>query len=83
MNPLCSALRPVLLALACAAMTACANSPPQRTEMDYRSRPGSTARAAPANADPSDRRLTIQSGEGERLNLPWFIRDTQEWINNN
>jgi len=27
--------------------------------------------------------LTIQSGEGEKLNLPWFIQDTQDWINTN
>lgn len=30
-----------------------------------------------------DQRLSIQSGEGEKLNLPWFIQDTQDWINRN
>ncbi len=83
MNALDSTLRPILLAVACASLAACANNPPQRTDLDYRSRPPSTGQEAPAAPGSSDQRLTIQSGEGERLNLPWFVRDTQEWINNN
>lgn len=51
--------------------------------MDYRSRPSSTTQRANATPGSSDQRLTIQSGEGEKLNLPWFVRDTQEWINSN
>nr|WP_315525616.1 hypothetical protein [uncultured Achromobacter sp.] len=78
-----SALRPVLAAVACASIAACANSPPKQTDMDYRSRPSSTTQRADTQPGSSDQRLTIQSGEGERLNLPWFIRDTQEWINTN
>lgn len=75
-----SALKPVLAALACAAVAACADSPPRQTDMDYRSRPPS---AAHGSQSAPGQRLTIQSGEGEKLNLPWFIQDTQDWINSN
>ncbi|ARP94970.1 hypothetical protein [Bordetella genomosp. 13] len=76
-------LRPILAVIACASITACADSPPRQTDLDYRSRPAPAARNANSDADSSGQRLTIQSGEGERLNLPWFIRDTQDWINSN
>lgn len=80
MKILSSTLRPILIAVACASIAACADRPPRSPEVDYRSEPS----AAPRDADsPSDQRLIIQSGEGERLNLPWFIRDTQDWINSN
>ncbi|WP_129529553.1 hypothetical protein [Achromobacter agilis] len=82
MKTLRSALRPVLVAAACASIAACADSPPRQTDMDYRSRPSSSTQGA-STPGASDRRLTIQSGEGERLNLPWFIRDTQDWVNSN
>ena len=81
MKTLRRALRPVLAAITVATLTACADTPPRRADMDYRSRP-SPAAQRPDNAPASsDQRLTIQSGEGERLNLPWFIRDTQDLIN--
>ncbi len=83
MKPLRSALTPILIALACASLTACADAPPKRTDMDYRSRPPSAAKPVPSGAASSGQNLTIQTGEGERLNLPWFIRDTQTWINSN
>jgi len=75
------ALRPALFAGACASIAACANTPTGHTDMDYRSRPPSTTQDANRPHDSSDQRLTIQSGEGEKLNLPWFIRDTQDWVN--
>lgn len=74
-------LRPILAVITCASITACADSPPRQTDLDYRSRPAPAARNADSGADSSGQRLTIQSGEGERLNLPWFIRDTQDWVN--
>lgn len=49
--------------------------------MDYRSRPPSAAQGTQGTPGATGKRLTIQSGEGERLNLPWFIRDTQDYIN--
>ncbi|WP_255468977.1 hypothetical protein [Achromobacter sp. UMC46] len=76
------ALRPVLAVAVCASIAACADSPPRQTDMDYRSRTSSTAKANSAPGS-TDQRLTIQSGEGERLNLPWFVRDTQDWVNSN
>ena len=49
--------------------------------MDYRSRPVPTAQGPNSTSGAGDRRLTIQAGEGEKLNLPWFVRDTQDWVN--
>jgi hypothetical protein len=71
-------LRPLLITLACAWLAACANTPSRDTELDYQHRPPSGSQGA---SGPSGENLTIQSGEGEQLNLPWFVRDTQEWIN--
>ncbi|MCI1839464.1 MULTISPECIES: hypothetical protein [Achromobacter] len=83
MNTLRSTLRPLLAVIACASITACASRTPAQTDLQYRSRPAPQAQGAAGAPGASDQRLTIQSGEGERLNLPWFIRDTQEWINTN
>lgn len=80
------ALRLALAMAACVSITACAGSQPQSTDMDYKSRPPSSAQGKssnPGTPGSSGQRLTIQSGEGERLNLPWFIQDTQDWINSN
>jgi len=74
-------LRSALIGVACVSLAACASPPPRQTEMDYQSRPLPTAQRANSSYDGSDRRLTIQAGEGERLNLPWFVRDTQDWVN--
>lgn len=78
-----SALRLVLAAAAFASITACADNPPQQTDIDYRSRSSATTQGANGSPNSSGQRLTIQSGEGERLNLPWFIQDTKDWINSN
>lgn len=83
MKTFCVALRPILVVIACASMSACADNPPRQTDMDYRSRPSSTTQGASNPPGSSGQRLTIQSGEGEKLNLPWFIQDTQDWINRN
>jgi len=74
------ALRLVLAIAAFASITACADTQPQRTDLDYRSRPLDSPPSA-TNPNPSGQRLTIQSGEGERLNLPWFIEGAQDWVN--
>ena len=72
-----------LAAIASCGLAGCADSPARGDNLDYHSRPTSppqTVTAYPVD-DPPTQRLTIQSGEGERLNLPWFIKDTQNWIN--
>ncbi len=72
---------PSVLALAlCATLAACTNSPPREPELDYQSRPLPAAREG-SQASPTGQRLSIEAGEGEKLNLPWFIQDTQNWIN--
>jgi hypothetical protein len=83
MKTLRSALRPVVVAVACASIAACADSPPRQTSLDYRSRPSPTTQGANGIPGLSDQRLAIQSGGRERLNLPWFIQDTQGLINSN
>ncbi|MFJ1299223.1 hypothetical protein ACILG0_04600 [Pseudomonadota bacterium AL_CKDN230030165-1A_HGKHYDSX7] len=73
------ALRLFLVAIACASITACAaQRPRQSSSVDYRSPSPSAQQRSPES---SGQRLTIQSGEGEKLNLPWFIQDTQDWVN--
>ena len=77
-----AALRLLLAGAAIASLAACADAPPQqRTNVDYRSRPLDSPAGSNANANPSGQRLIIQSGEGERLNLPWFIEGAQDWVN--
>ncbi|AZY48196.1 hypothetical protein [Bordetella avium] len=77
MKAIPSALRSALILAACASLAACAHTP--RNDLNYQSRPAPTA--ADKAPDAQAPRLTIQSGEGERLNLPWFIRGTQDWVN--
>ncbi|OWT61865.1 hypothetical protein [Candidimonas nitroreducens] len=76
-----SALQPVLVALACASISACANNPPPQADLNDRTPPSPTTQGANRTPSPSGQRLTIQTGEGEKLDLPWFVRDTQDWIN--
>lgn len=76
------ALRLALAAVACASITACADRPSRQADLDYHSRAPSTARGA-TTSDSSNQRLTIQSGAGERLNLPWFVQDAQDLVNSN
>lgn len=71
----------MLVIAACLSVTACANPPAKQAEMDYRTRPLPSAQRPAGTPGDNDQRLTIQAGEGERLNLPWFIRDTQDMIN--
>ena len=79
-----STLKAVAVLVACASIAACADRPSrQEAELNYRSDSSATAQGARSTGDPSDQRLTIQSGSGAKLNLPWFIRDTQDLINSN
>ncbi|WP_313622421.1 hypothetical protein [Achromobacter sp.] len=82
MKTLYTALRLVLVSAAVASIAACADQPSRQSDnVDYRSRPLDTPAGSSSNANPSGERLTIQSGEGERLNLPWFIEGAQDWVN--
>jgi hypothetical protein len=81
MKSLGTVLPSVLLAALCASLASCANPPSGHA--------GPQAQGAPAvpnqetayqGGDPQPA-LTIQSGEGEKLNLPWFVRDVQDWVN--
>ncbi|TFL09368.1 hypothetical protein CSC67_19580 [Pusillimonas caeni] len=76
-----SALQLVLAVVACTSIVACAGNGPRQADLDYRSQSSPTAQSTNNTLRSSGQRLTIESGEGEKLNLPWFIRDTQRWIN--
>jgi len=78
-----SACRSVAVVVVGASMAACADRPARQADLDYRSPSSSTTQGARGTGNPSDQRLTIQSGSGAKLNLPWFIRDTQDMINSN
>ncbi|WP_427183508.1 hypothetical protein ACL598_16715 [Bordetella bronchialis] len=72
---------PVLFAALCALLSGCAHPPPADPGPPvYSAAPESsgTGSVAPSGPRPA---LTIQSGEGEKLNLPWFVRDATDWIN--
>ncbi len=83
MKPVRLALRAALVAIVGASMTACAGSSPRQAGLDYRSEPPPTMQSASSPSNASGQRLTIKSGEGERLDVPWFVRDTQDAINSN
>ena len=73
--------RVALIAAATASITACAAGPSSQADLDYRHRPPTPSQVADTPEDGSDQRLILKSGEGEQLNVPWFIRDAQDWIN--
>ena len=81
MKHLRSALSLAGLFVLCASVASCADAPSRRYGPQAQDDP--TARGQPAGADPGAPKpaLTIQSGEGEKLNIPWFVRDVQDWVN--
>jgi hypothetical protein len=74
------ALPLALVAVLCASLAACGNTPSR----NYSSQAQTTAPVSqPSYSDrgASKPALTIQAGEGEKLNLPWFVRDIQGAMN--
>lgn len=71
----------VLVAAAAVSMTACVGTSPGQADPDYRHRPPTSGRVAGPPAEGAGQRLILQSGEGETLNVPWFVRDAQDLIN--
>lgn len=78
MRILRSTLSLILLSAAGMSLASCADMPSRRYGPDA---------AEPTNPAANDDRgaskpaLTIQAGEGEKLNLPWFVRDVRDWVN--
>jgi hypothetical protein len=62
--------RSTLPLVLCASVAACGDMPSKHL--------GPESQSAPVATEPA---LTIQSGEGEKLNLPWFVRDVQDMVN--
>jgi hypothetical protein len=79
MKTLRSALTPFLLAALCTSVAACADTSSRYPEAQ--NAPAATAPQTNNGSSAPTPRLTIQSGEGEKLNLPWFVRDVQDWVN--
>ncbi|WP_157792935.1 hypothetical protein [Bordetella genomosp. 8] len=75
-----SALPLILTAAVCAVLAGCGSTPSKG--YSSQSQPPATA-SQPSYSDGSGAKpaLTIQSGEGEKLNLPWFVRDIQGAVN--
>ncbi|OZI59991.1 hypothetical protein CAL28_10955 [Bordetella genomosp. 11] len=79
MKHLRSVLSLVFLSAFCVSTASCADVPSRRYGTQDS---GVPAPASPqAESVPGAPPLTIQSGEGEKLNLPWFVRDIQDWVN--
>jgi len=71
----------LLLAAMCGLAASCADVPSQPRGPQVQRAPAATGQDANGDPGAPRPRLTIQAGEGEQLNLPWFIRDAQHWIN--
>lgn len=76
MNALRSVFPRVLLAALCAPLASCASV--SSSHLDQQSGTYQQSNTSPGAQRPN---LTIQSGEGEKLNLPWFVRDVQDMVN--
>lgn len=77
MKTLRSVLPFTLLAALCVSLSACAEMSHQYANPDAQR----DAAAAQRDANAPRQRLTIQSGGGEPLVLPWFIQGAQNWVN--
>jgi hypothetical protein len=80
MKTLRSAVPTVLLFALCASVASCADVPPKRYGSQAQGAPAATQEASNDSSAPKPA-LTIQAGEGEKLNLPWFVRDVTDWVN--
>jgi hypothetical protein len=83
MKALRSVLPVVLLAALCAALASCADVSSRHLDQQAQTAPTGTYQEADTGTSTGAQRpnLTIQSGEGEKLNLPWFVRDLQDMVN--
>lgn len=81
MKSLRSAVMLAMLLALCASVASCANTPSRPYGPQAQEAPGATRQEANTNPDAPKPALTIQAGEGEKLNLPWFVRDVQDWVN--
>jgi hypothetical protein len=81
MKTLRSALTPFLLVALCTSVAACADTSSGYHGPEAQGASAATASQTANDSSPPKPRLTIQSGEGETLNLPWFVRDVQGWVN--
>jgi hypothetical protein len=80
MKTLRSTVPLVLLLALCASVASCADVPSQRYGSEAQGAPATTQQASNDRSAPKPA-LTIQAGEGEKLNLPWFVQDVTDWVN--
>jgi hypothetical protein len=81
MKSLGMVLPSVLLAALCASLASCASPPSRHAGPQAQSAPAVPNQETAYQSGNPQPALTIQSGEGEKLNLPWFVRDVQDWVN--
>jgi hypothetical protein len=76
-----SALPFVLFAALCAPLASCADVSSRHLDEQAQTAPPATYQEANTGPGAQQPALTIQSGEGEKLNLPWFVRDLADKVN--
>lgn len=81
MKTLGSTLQLVVLVALCASVASCASAGSRQASREAQSAPVATNQGANNDSGGPQPALTIQAGEGEKLNLPWFVRDAQDWVN--
>lgn len=81
MKNLSSALSFVLVSGLCASLVGCANTPSRGYSSQASATPSAATQPSYSDRGESKPALTIQAGEGEKLNLPWFVRDIQGAVN--
>ncbi len=72
---------PLVLTALCLALAACTQTPTRSADTAAPRDPAYVSDGGPGPAGGDTPRLTIKSGEGEKLRLPWFIQDAKDWIN--
>lgn len=81
MKTLRSILPVVFLAAACASLASCAEMSHHYANPDAQRDAVAAQQDANRDGNASRQRLTIQTGGGEPIVLPWFIQGAKDWVN--
>jgi len=81
MKTLRSVLSPVLLVAMCASLASCAEISHHYANPDAQRDAAAAQRDANRDGNAPRQRLTIQTGGGEPIVLPWFIQGAKDWVN--
>jgi hypothetical protein len=81
MNTFRPVLRLVLFTALPVLIAACANQPAAAPDSAMQYSSDGTAQQGSGRTGASQPNLVIKSGEGEQLNVPWFVRDLTNAVN--